>query len=99
MRSFFTSGARTATSMVSPDANAVGHVLRSSLQRRVDDLMLVPEAIILAARVCVRRFMRSFTPACGITPINVPHPSRRQWLKDPDNPRLFKLRQLFVKCP
>lgn len=90
------SDARTATSMMSPGANGVGRVLLSSLQRRVDDLGLAPDAVIVAGGVCARRFMRSFAPVSGVQPLNVPHPSRRQWLNYPDDPRLLQVRRLFL---
>jgi hypothetical protein len=91
------SDARTATSMMSPDANAVGSILLSSLRRRVDTLGLTPDAAIVAAGVCAQRFMRSFTPKSGVKPLNVPHPSRGQWPKNPDDSRLLEVRRLFSR--
>lgn len=90
------SDARTATSMKGPDANDVGRVLLRSLQRRVDDLRLAPDAVIVAGGVCARRFMRSFLPPPGVQLLNVPHPSRRQWLNSPEDPELLEVRRLFL---
>ncbi|WP_157421616.1 hypothetical protein [Agromyces sp. Leaf222] len=97
LESVRTSDAQTAMTMVRPEAKAVGRVLMTSLERRVNNLYLAPDATLVASGVCARRFLRSFKPTSGHVPLTVPHPSRRQWQNDPNSPHLREVRTLFRK--
>lgn len=78
-------------------ANHVGDRLLRSLQARVDALQLRPDCTIIAGGVFARRFVRSLHGLPGPKVLEVLHPSRHQWIRNPDDLDLPETRRLFLQ--
>jgi len=92
-----TSSARSLMGTRCAEANAARGILLRGLQRRVDALNLDADCVVVPCGAFARRFVRELHRLPGAAPLEVLHPSRRQWLNNGSHPNLLTLRELFAQ--
>lgn len=91
------SAAKFVTGTQCAEANAAGDILLRGLQARVDALTLDADCVVVPCGRFAQRFTRELCRLPVTTPLEVLHPSRRQWLNHPNHPSLLALHELFTR--
>ncbi|MDZ8202695.1 hypothetical protein RZO50_14330 [Microbacterium sp. SSW1-59] len=80
---------------MTPEANRIGLIVQAGLQSRISRLAFEPGARVALCGDVVQRFARGLTGLPG-KPLKVYHPSRNQWMNNPDREEHKELRDLFL---
>lgn len=91
------STARSVTGTQCAEANAAGGILLRGLEARVDALTLDADCVVVPCGRFAQRFTRELRRLPVTAPLEVLHPSRRQWLNHANHPSLLALQELFVR--